>query len=219
MGIPPFKYRKAGSSDVGAIVGCSKYRSPEEMWSTWYNPPVIVETEHMKRGKEREDPILEKYNSLFKNRAFKTGPWQRLDFHERYAVNPDALILADLETGERGVVEIKSKVHKPKLVSYEHLIQMQYQMKFTEAKFADYVVESGYPDNIIYSIWRIDYSEEFWEWTYKRLKYFFDCVEKGEKPVYLNSIFSNPLEQALTVAYFKDSLKPPRCKFTKYKIK
>lgn len=128
-----------GGSDIAGILGQSKYKSPIDVWNDKVNSSNFTGNRYTRWGHNLEQPVALEFQALHEeykvfeyNKTFKKG---------KALANVDRL-LYDLNTGEYGVLEIKTsnffggKEWNGDTIPQEYYCQVMHYLAITGLKFA-----------------------------------------------------------------------------------
>jgi hypothetical protein len=154
---------------------------PKKVWT----PDEMKALEH---GNTFESTACYFYEKIVKNKVVHMGMkiWEECTFYNN---SPDLVIPCDIRTGKRGIGEIKCPSRKKechKSIPMEYVTQVMAGMKIHNAEFCDFIsfyIKPGQVKNKIeIMIQRIFFSEEFWLWQERGLRYFEKCCVNRERP-------------------------------------
>lgn len=178
-----------GASRAGAICGlCGASKVPYRAYSTpakeWMilsgRIPTETYNENMQRG-HRQEPLIDRQFQIEMGiETYVTGGWEGGSWK---GVSPDRLIK---ENGTvTSLVEIKSSDE----VGYktEWICQIMYQMNVVRVKYG-YLCICNLEKERIFQVYKVQYSEKWWEWMRVRLDYFYQCLLDDTEPRLLRYI-------------------------------
>ena len=128
-------------------------------------------------GLAREDEALEAYAHLT---GAYVGP-ALLRVHREFpwiVARADGVVVA--EAGRRRVVEAKVRRCLDAAVPDHVLPQLMGEMACYGAASADYVCMEAASGRV--GVWRVAWSQAYWDWLLARLGNFWDCVARGTPP-------------------------------------
>lgn len=172
--------KRLGASDAGEICGlCGShlppyrpYSTPTQKWLTLLGrKSQKVTTPAMNRGHVQEPLIAAEYEKRF-GPTRVTSVWTN---HSWIAVSPDRLI-------PDGVLEIKSSDSDN--IKLEWIIQVTYQMAVVGVRTAHLAICNLDTKRRLH-VYEIRFSPELWDWIYRRLHYFYQCLLTEEEPIHL----------------------------------
>lgn len=167
------KFRLTGS-DFAAAMGISPYKSRQALWREKTGREAPFQGNEMTLWGETHEPdAINAYEIETGNLVLPSGLIVH-PVHDWLAVSPDGIV------PDRGSVECKSPFScKPHEEVPEHYRPQCIGVAGTSgADWCDFV--SWTPEET--RIWRVAFSEEYWEWMFPLLKDFWSYVESDIEP-------------------------------------
>jgi putative phage-type endonuclease len=174
---------RIGGSEVGAIVGASKYESAYSLWAKKLGliDSNIEENEFMYWGKALEPVVIDRFAKEHPELTVlrDVGTWVSLT-NDKYLANPDAIL--ESANGEYGVLEIKTARYSDDWangVPQYYVTQVQWYLSVFGFDYAYVAVLFAGSEYREYEI----KADAFWqESDQQKVAQFLDCVAEERRP-------------------------------------
>jgi putative phage-type endonuclease len=174
---------RIGGSEVGAIVGASKYESAYSLWAKKLGliNSDIEENEFMYWGKALEPVVIDRFAQEHPELTVlrDVGTWVSLT-NDKYLANPDAIL--ESANGEYGVLEIKTARYSDDWangVPQYYVTQVQWYLSVFGFDYAYVAVLFAGSEYREYEI----KADAFWqESDQQKVAQFLECVAEERKP-------------------------------------
>lgn len=130
------------ASEVSAVLGQSKFQTPQELFQAKINDVRTPINEHMRRGIEYEDKIIREYGSAH---LAPVRPWNRIIVNDKYpwlAATPDGFARVD---GRTVVLEAKAPARLVPAAAFSSYYETQVVTQLLVCGLEDGLILQGVP--------------------------------------------------------------------------
>jgi putative phage-type endonuclease len=174
---------RIGGSEVGAIVGASKYESAYSLWAKKLGliDSEVAENEFMYWGKALEPVVIDRFAQEHPELTVlrDMGTWVSLT-NQQYLANPDAVL--QNANGEYGILEIKTARYSDDWangVPQYYVTQVQWYLAVFGFSYAYVAVLFAGSEYREYEV----KADQFWQESDQiKVQDFLDCVRNESKP-------------------------------------
>lgn len=130
------------ASEVSAVIGRSRFQTPQELFQTKINDVATPINEHMRRGIEYEDKIIREYGN---SHLVPVRAWNRIIVNDEFpwlAATPDGFARVD---GETVVLEAKAPARLVPASVFASYYEVQVVVQLLVCRLRSGIIVQGCP--------------------------------------------------------------------------